>query len=59
MKTCTEKHPCDKKANGGCEQTCNKDGDNAVCSCAEDYKLKEDGSCEKGASLRYSAKFKP
>ena len=26
-------HPCDKKTRGGCEQACNKDGDNAKCSC--------------------------
>ena len=43
-------HPCDKETKGGCDQICNKDGDDAVCSCNEpDYKLGEDGkSCEEG-----------
>ena len=46
-------HPCDKTSNGGCEQTCNKDGESAVCECAApDYKLGSDGkSCDKGNLL--------
>ena len=41
-------HPCDKDTKGGCDQTCNKDGDKAKCSCTPvDFKLGEDGkSCE-------------
>ena len=44
-------HPCDKETKGGCDQICNKDGDDAVCACNEpDYKLAEDGkSCDKGS----------
>ena len=43
-------HPCDKESKGGCEQTCEKDGEKVVCSCAApDYKLAGDGkSCEEG-----------
>ena len=43
-------HPCDKDTKGGCQQTCNKDGDKAKCSCAPvDFKLGEDGkSCDPG-----------
>ena len=43
-------HPCDKKTKGGCEQVCNKDGDNVICSCepAEDFTLNTDGkTCDK------------
>ena len=41
-------HKCEK-ANGGCEQICTPDGEKAICSCepAEDFILKEDGTCEK------------
>merc|ERR1712062_804263 len=36
-----------KTENGGCDQTCWNEGDHARCSCAKDFKLKEDGkSCE-------------
>ena len=49
-KTCKKIHPCDKKSKGGCDQTCTKDGEKAVCSCTPvDFKLGEDGkSCEPG-----------
>ena len=43
-------HPCDKATKGGCEQVCNKDGENAKCSCepAEDFTLNADGkTCDK------------
>ena len=47
-KTCKKIHPCDKKSKGGCDQTCTKDGENAICSCTPvDFKLGEDGkTCE-------------
>lgn len=32
-------HPCDRPDNAGCEQVCNKEGDNGVCACNEGYKL--------------------
>ena len=42
-------HPCDKETKGGCEHVCNKDGDEAKCSCNDGYKLAEDGQeCEFG-----------
>jgi len=38
-------HPCDV-GNGGCEQVCVKDGDNAVCFCEEGFELApDDKSC--------------
>ena len=41
-------HPCDREGKAGCEQTCVKKGDEAVCKCGEGYKLAEDGKkCEK------------
>lgn len=41
-------HLCDKPANGGCSQICNKDGVKAVCSCKEGFELAKDGkSCIK------------
>ena len=41
-------HPCDKKANGGCQHVCEKDGDNAKCKCNEGYELLSDKkSCKK------------
>ena len=54
-KTCKKKHPCDLPTKGGCDQTCNKEGDKAVCSCtAPEYKLGADGkSCEKGTSVHH------
>ena len=43
-------HPCDKENKGGCDQTCNKEDEKAVCSCAApEFKLGEDGkSCLPG-----------
>ena len=42
-------HPCDKKENGGCQHTCVKKGEEAVCKCDENHKLNEDGkTCEVG-----------
>ena len=43
-------HPCDKDTKGGCDQTCNKDGEKAKCSCTPvDFKLGEDGkTCDPG-----------
>ena len=43
-------HPCDKPNKGGCDQRCNKDGDQFNCSCKPiDYILAEDRkSCTKG-----------
>ena len=28
-------HPCDEEDNGGCSDKCDKDGDEAKCSCPE------------------------
>ena len=44
-------HPCDKLTKGGCQQTCNKDGENFTCSCIpDDYILAEDKKqCNKGS----------
>ena len=41
--------PCELIENGGCDQTCTDNGDEAVCSCAApNFKLGGDGkSCEK------------
>ena len=36
-------HPCDNGDNGGCDHTCTKDGDEAVCSCKENHLLQPDG----------------
>ena len=50
-------HPCDKKTYGGCEQKCNKDGDNAKCSCepAEDFTLNGDGqTCDKSKDSKFN-----
>ena len=49
-------HPCDKKTYGGCEQVCNKDGENAKCSCepAEEFTLNADGkTCDKSSKGFY------
>ena len=41
-------HPCEKEDNGGCQHVCEKDGDDAKCSCHDGFKLAADGkSCEK------------
>ena len=40
-------HICDRGQNGGCEQICNKKGNQATCSCKKGFDLSEDGkSCE-------------
>ena len=46
-------HPCDKPNKGGCDQTCKKDGETAVCECrAPEFKIGLDGkSCEPGKLL--------
>ena len=43
-------HPCDKPTKGGCDQTCTKKGNEAVCVCkAPEFKLAADGkACEEG-----------
>ena len=35
-------HPCDIN-NGGCDQICVRDGDNAQCACGDDYESSDDG----------------
>ena len=42
-------HPCDRKNNGGCQQTCLKTtGLNYKCACRKNFELEEDGkTCEK------------
>lgn len=32
-------HPCDRNDNGGCNQICNKDGDDVQCGCAAGFKF--------------------
>ena len=32
-------HPCDESDRGGCDHVCNKDRDDAVCSCNRGYKV--------------------
>ena len=46
-------HPCDKPTKGGCEQVCDKKGDEALCGCKEGYKVSaEDKSkCTKSKCL--------
>ena len=43
-------HPCDQPDKGGCNQTCTKNGNKAVCSCSSPgFKLNSDGkSCDTG-----------
>ena len=36
-------HPCDKPSKGGCDHTCTKEGEKAVCSCNNGFKLADDG----------------
>ena len=44
--------PCDEATKGGCEQICNKDGDNAVCACDSQHFLNVDGtSCDESRLL--------
>lgn len=45
-------HVCDSGNNGGCDQICNKDGDQAACTCRKGFKLSSDKvSCIKGNAL--------
>ena len=45
-------HPCDKDTKGGCDQICNKDGDDAVCACMKGYETNDGGkTCTKSKSL--------
>ena len=47
-------HPCDypPNENGGCDQTCNKQGDKAVCSCNVTSVLAQDGKkCDPSESI--------
>ena len=45
-------HPCDQPDKAGCEETCEKKGDEAVCGCPAEYQLSADGkSCEPGIYL--------
>ena len=46
-------HPCDKADKGGCEQTCEKKGEEEyICSCPVGYKLNDDGKkCDKSKSF--------
>ena len=49
MKTCGKIHPCDTKANGGCEEICKKNGEGVTCMCKEGSELNMDGkTCSKG-----------
>ena len=37
-------HPCDKADNAGCEQTCEKKGEeDFICTCPTGFKLNADG----------------
>lgn len=44
-------HPCDQPDKGGCEQICNKKGDEGQCGCNEGYKLVDGKTCEKSMIL--------
>ena len=46
-------HPCDKPDRAGCEQTCSKKGEEAVCECtAPTFKLAADGkACDDGTLI--------
>ena len=42
-------HPCDREDKFNCSQVCNKEGDEARCSCNVDYELTSDGkTCKEG-----------
>ena len=42
-------HPCDRTDMKVCQDICTKKGDEAVCSCKENFQLEEDASsCEEG-----------
>ena len=36
-------HPCDQSSNGGCNQKCEKNGEEAKCGCKEEYEMTDDG----------------
>ena len=45
---CFPVHPCDKE-HGGCEQICQKKGNEALCKCRPGFLLAEDGKrCNPG-----------
>ena len=46
-------HPCDKDDKGGCEQVCEKKGEEAVCKCNEGFKPTEEDAnkCEEGKDI--------
>ena len=46
-------HPCDKADKGGCDQTCEKKGEEErICSCGVGFKLNADGQkCDKSMSI--------
>ena len=44
-------HPCDQPGKGGCEQICNKKGDEGQCGCNEGFKLIDGKTCEKSRIL--------
>ena len=46
-------HPCDQGANAGCEQVCNKKGDDPLCGCNDGFKVSEEDQtkCEKSKSF--------
>ena len=42
-------HPCDNDDKNGCEQTCTKKGEEAVCECGPGFILNVDGKkCDPG-----------
>lgn len=47
-------HPCNKPDRAGCEQTCSKKGEEAVCECeVPAFKLAVDGkTCDEGKFLQ-------
>ena len=57
-------HPCDRGDNAGCDQTCTKKGDEAVCECGPGFILNNDGKkcdpsksisiCYRNFSLKYT-----
>ena len=57
-KSCEKVHPCDQPTKGGCDQTCNKAGKMAVCSCEKNYKLQADKlTCVPGKKITPYCKF--
>ena len=50
-------HPCDRKDNGGCNQVCDKEGDNKTCSCDEGFELLPDGVNCKECKIIFRRRF--